>query len=75
MQQHKQHFSIGSLGLGDSSDQGVYISYIAPKEREKISKLVGTKCIVTAFMNNVTVATLFDTGAQVSIIGARQLAD
>ena len=75
MQQHKQLYNTGSLGLGDSNDQGVYISHITPKEREKVSKLVGTKCIVTAFMNKVKVEALFDTGAQVSIISAQQLAD
>ena len=75
MQQHKQLYSTGSLGLGDSNDQGVYISHITPKEREKVSKLVGTKCTVTAFMNKVKVEALFDTGAQVSIISAQQLAD
>ena len=68
-------YSTGKLGLDDSNDQGVYISHITPKEREKVSKLVGTKCIVTAFMNKVKVEALFDTGAQVSIISAQQLID
>ena len=75
MQQHRQLYGTGSLGLGDSNDQGVYISYITLKEREKVSKSLGTKFLITAFMNKVKVEALFDTGAQVSIISAQQLAD
>ena len=72
MQHHKFLYNAGSRGLGDSNDQG-YISHITPKEREKISKLVGSKCIVTVIMNKVRVEALFDTGAQVSIIDTQQL--
>ena len=75
MQQHRQLYSTESLGLGDGNDQGVYISHITPKERGKVSRLVGTKYTITAFMNKVKVEALFDTGAQVSIISAQQLAD
>ncbi len=74
MQQHKQLYTSESLGLGDSNDQGVYVSHITPKEKGKISKLVGAKCTISAVMNDSKVEILFDTGAQVSVISVEQLA-
>ena len=73
IQQSKLLDNVSNSGKGDGGDAGVYISHITPKERERISKLIGSKCIVTVIMNTRKVEALFDTGAQVSIISTHQL--
>ena len=73
IEQNKLLDNFSSSGQGNGGDAGVYISHITPKEKERISKLVGSKCIVTVIMNKIKVVALFGTGAQVSIISTHQL--
>ena len=70
MQQNKLLDNFSSSDQGDGGDAGVYISHITPNEKEIISKLVGSKCIVTVIMNKTMVEALFDIGAQ-SIISSQ----
>ena len=73
IEQNKLLDNFSSSGQGNGGDAGVYISHITPKEKERISKLVGSKYIVTVIMNKIKVEALFGTGAQVSIISTHQL--
>ena len=60
-------------GRGDSEDNRVFISHLTPQGQEKLSKLVGRKCLIKYRMNGVELPVLFDTGAQVSIVSSKQL--
>ncbi|KAI8503655.1 retrotransposon-like protein 1 [Branchiostoma belcheri] len=43
-------------------------SHLTPKQRTKITKLVGNRCLVSCKMDDQPVLALWDTGAQVSIM-------
>ena len=60
-------------GRGDGEDNRVVSSHLTPQGQEKLSKLVGRKCLIKCRMNGVELPVLFDTGAQVSIVSSRKL--
>ena len=49
---------------------GTYVSYLTPKQRERIISLVGRRCTITGKLNGEGVEVLWNTGAQVSIVSA-----
>ncbi len=53
----------------DNRSEG-FMSYLTPKEYERLINLVGRRCTVSAKLNGKTVEVLWDTGAQVSIVSA-----
>ena len=60
--------SFKEKGLGDAQDRGVYASHITPRQQERIVKLVGRKCLVDCYLDDMATKALWDTGAQVSIV-------
>eukprot|EP00795_Rhopilema_esculentum_P016100 gene16100-biopygen5442 len=60
-------------GSGDSEDHRVFVSHLTPQGQEKLSKLVGRKCLIKCSMNGIELPVLFDTGAQVSIVSSKEL--
>jgi len=46
---------------------------LTPKEKGKVAKFIGKKCIVLCKLNGVEIPVLLDTGAQVSIISLQVL--
>ena len=64
--------------MGDSEDDQVFVSHLAPKEKKLIEKLteklIDSKCLVHCHVNVVESAVLLDTGAQVSIV-SKQFVD
>ena len=46
---------------------------LSPKSRTKLVKLVGEKCVLNCYLNELKGEILWDTGAQVSILSARWL--
>lgn len=46
---------------------------LSPKSRTKLVKLVGEKCVLNCFLNELKEEILWDTGAQVSILSAQWL--
>ena len=55
------------LGKGDSEDKQAFVSYLARRDKRKVSKLVGRKCLIHCKLNGVELQAHFDTGAQISI--------
>ena len=43
-------------------------SYLSPKEESKVIKLIGSKCLVNCFLNDISTEAFLDSGAQVSAI-------
>ena len=66
-------FEKAGPGRGDGEDSRVFVSHLTPQGQEKLSKLVGRKCLIKCKMNDVELPVLFDTGAQVSINSSKQL--
>ena len=66
-------FEKAEPGRGDGEDSRVFVSHLTPQGQEKLSKLVGRKCLIKCRMNGVKLPVLFDTGAQVSIVSSKQL--
>ena len=60
-------------GLGDASDPALFNSHITAKQRGKIVRLVGNKCIVKCSLDQEEFEVLWDTGAQVSLISQEML--
>ena len=54
--------------LTDAENGDVYATHVTPKEKARVAKLIGSKCIVLCKLNGVETPVLFNTGAQVSII-------
>eukprot|EP00794_Sanderia_malayensis_P003899 gene3899-4443_t len=59
--------------LVDADNSDVYATYITPREKAKVAKLIGNKCIIFCRLNGVETPVLLDTGAQVSIISLQQV--
>ena len=59
--------------LTDAENENVFSTHITPKEKTKVAKLIGKKCIVLCKLNGVETPVLLDTGAQVSIISLQEL--
>ena len=60
-------------GLGDASDPAFFNSHITAKQKGKIARLVGNKCIVKCSLDQEEFEVLWDTGAQVSLISQEML--
>ena len=60
-------------GLGDASDPAFFNSHITAKQRGKIARLVGNKCIVKCTLDQEEFEVLWDTGVQVSLISQEML--
>ena len=43
-------------------------SLLSLKEESKVVKLIGSKCLVSCFLNDISTEALLDSGAQVSAI-------
>ena len=54
-------------------DAGVYSIYLSPKEKDKVIKLVGRKCIVRYQLENLTTDCTYDTGAEVCLVPRKWL--
>ena len=59
--------------LTDAENGDVYATHVTPKEKARVAKLIGSKCIVLCKLNGVETPVLLDTGAQVSIISLQEL--
>jgi len=59
--------------LTDAENGNVFSTCITPKEKGKVAKFIGKKCIVLCKLNGVEIPVLLDTGAQVSIISLQVL--
>ena len=59
--------------LTDAENVNVFSTHITLKEKTKVAKLIGKKCIVLCKLNGVETPVLLDTGAQVSIISLQEL--
>ena len=52
----------------DSAAERVsYVSHLTPKQRAKVARLIGNKCLISCILRRKQANALFDTGAQVSI--------
>ncbi len=60
--------NVKEKGLGDGLDDAVYVSHLTPKQQHEMAKLVGKRCTVNCLLDEKPLETLWDTGAQVSII-------
>ena len=60
-------------GRGEGEDSRVFVSHLTPQGQEKLSKLVGQKCLIKCRMSGVKLPVLFNTGAQVSNVSSKQL--
>ena len=56
-------------------DSRTFICHMTPRQHRKVTNLVGPRCTVDCFLNNVPATVLWDTGAQVSLISADWLQD
>ena len=54
-------------------DNGTYVSHLTPAEYSKVVGLVGKRCMVHCQLNGQKVHSLWDTGAQVSLISKKWL--
>ena len=54
---------------------GIYTAHLNPGEQQKLIKLVGERCIVKCSLASKDTETLFDTGAQVTLISQSILKD
>ena len=52
-----------------------YDQPITPKEKRKLIKLVGQRCMVSCSINNVAVQALWDTSSMVSVVSKRWIAN
>ena len=44
-----------------------YVSHLTPKQRAKVARLIGNKCLISCILSGKQANALFDTGAQVSV--------
>ena len=44
-----------------------YVSHLIPKQRAKVARLIGNKCLISCILSGKQANALFDTGAQVNI--------
>ena len=44
-----------------------YVSHLTPKQRAKVARLIGNKCLISCKLCGKRANALFDTGAQVSV--------
>ena len=51
--------------------QGRYDTSLAPKTKDSIIRLIGPQCLVNIQLDNINVAALYDTGAQVCLVSER----
>ena len=49
------------------------VCHISPGHHNKITKLVGRRCTIDCYLNNIPSTALWDTGAQVSLVSAEWL--
>ena len=59
--------------LDDASDPAFFTNHITAKQRLKITRLVGNKCIVKCSLDQEEFEVSWDTGAQVSLISQEML--
>ena len=73
----KQHWSehkklccaVQDLSKAEENSNSVhFISHLTPKQHSKITNLVGNRCTVTYQLGGKTAQSLWDTGAQVSLV-------
>lgn len=63
----------GSSGKVTVNELKGNVLSLAPKLKNKIARLVGSKCVVQTTLNNVKTDVLWDTGAQVSLLDYKWL--
>ena len=52
----------------------IFVSHLTQKSQMKITRLVGSKCMVKCLLNDIDSTALWDTGSQISILSERFLA-
>lgn len=61
-----------SNAQGNQND-GTYVSHLSPRDYSKVVSLVGKRCLVHCRLNGQRIHSLWDTGAQVSLISKKML--
>lgn len=56
------------VGPGESLAGSVYVSHISPRHHSQLLRLIGKKCVVTCYLEDVKTQALWDTGSQVCLI-------
>lgn len=64
---------VSSISHSDFARPESAIETIYPHVKSKLINLIGSKCIVTCYLDKVPVQALWDTGAQVSIVSSQFL--
>ena len=68
---HK-HKTLGtSIATLEKKHNKSFPTHLSPKEKAKIAKIVGEKCLMQCELSGVPTSVLLDTGAQVSIVSEK----
>ena len=58
-----------------SLENGQYVTHLTPRQHTTVAKLVGKRCIINCKLNELETEALWDTGAQVSVLPKRWVAE
>ena len=61
--------------IPNSLENGQYVTHLTPRQHTTVAKLVGKRCIINCKLNELETEALWDTGAQVSVLPKRWVAE